>query len=260
MGRDQEWLKNQVTRMNEVMLALARTFASLKNRKVWGYVLAPALFSLVLSLGLAIWGLGWMVQHMLDYPPMTLLIGWGLVWLAYMLAYLGAWLAIFAVAYLLASLLAAIFIMPLLLKHLSSTEYRDLAALGQDSFTAATVNSLLAAFLFVLAWVLTLPLWLIPGFSLLIPLLLMAWLNRKTFAYDALSMHATDSEWASLRQQHKLPMFMLGLIMALLAHVPLVGLLVPALAALAFVHYGLEALRRTRGEAVVSLLAERVAD
>lgn len=244
--------------MNEVMQALGRTVASLKSPRVWGYVLAPALFSLVVSVGLAIWGLGAMVQYMLDYPPMSLLIGWGLIWLAYILAYLGAWLAIFAVAYLLASLLAAVFILPLLLKHLSATEYRDLAVLGQDSFAAATVNSLWAAILFVLAWILTLPLWLIPGFSLLIPLLLMAWLNRKTFAYDALSQHATDSEWAMLRVQHKLPMFMLGLTMALLAHIPFIGLFIPALAALAFVHYGLEALRRLRGEAVVSGQARRL--
>jgi hypothetical protein len=38
--------------------------------------------------------------------------------------------------------------------------------------------------------------------------------------------------------------------MALLAHVPLLGLLAPALAALAFVHYGLESLRRLRQEAL----------
>jgi molybdopterin-biosynthesis enzyme MoeA-like protein len=44
----------------------------------------------------------------------------------------------------------------------------------------------------------------------------------------------------------KAPLFMLGLTMALLAHIPFVGLLVPALAALSFVHYGLEALRRSR--------------
>jgi predicted exporter len=65
-----------------------------------------------------------MVQQMMDYPPMTLLVGWGLVWLAYILAYLGGWMAIFAIAYLAASLLAAIVIMPLMLKHLSDTEYR----------------------------------------------------------------------------------------------------------------------------------------
>ncbi len=104
----------------------------------------------------------------------------------------------------------------------------------------------------------TIPLWLIPGFSLLIPLLLMGWLNRRTFAYDALSMHATEGEWQDIRQRQKAPLFMLGLTMALLAHVPVIGLLVPALAALSFVHYGLEALRRSRGGAVVTIEGERV--
>ena len=243
--------------MNEVMLALARTFGSLKSGKVWLYVLTPALFSLLLTIALAIWALGWVVEQMMAYPPMTLLAGWGLLWLAHILAYLGGWMAIFAIAYLTASLLAAIVIMPLMLKHLAEGEYRDVAAMGKDSFVAAAVNSVLATILFVFAWVTTIPLWLIPGFSLLIPLLLMGWLNRRTFAYDALSLHATAAEWASLRKQHKAPLFMLGLTMALFAHLPLLGLLVPALAALSFVHYGLEALRRSRGGAIVTIEGER---
>jgi CysZ protein len=244
--------------MAEVMLALGRTFANLKDGKVWLYVLAPALFSLLLSIGLAIWALGWVVQQMMDYPPMTLLVGWGLVWLAHILAYLGGWMAIFAIAYLTASLLAAIVILPLLLKHLSETEYRDVARMGKDSFVAAAVNSVLATILFVAAWLVTIPLWLIPGFSLLLPLLLMGWLNRRTFAYDALSLHATSDEWRALRQQHKAPLLMLGLTMALLAHLPFIGLLVPALAALSFVHYGLEALRRSRGGAIVTIEGEHL--
>ncbi len=244
--------------MGDVMLALARTFGSLKSGKVWLYVLTPAIFSLLLSIGLAIWALGWVVQQMMDYPPMTLLVGWGLVWLAHILAYMGGWMAIFASAYLSASLLAAIVILPLMLKHLSQTEYRDVAAMGKDSFVAAAVNSVGASVFFVLAWVLTVPLWLIPGLSLLIPLLLMGWLNRRTFAYDALSMHASESEWQAFRQAHKTPLLMLGLTMALLAHIPVIGLLVPALAALSFVHYGLEALRRSRGGAVVTLEGEIV--
>ena len=240
------------------MLALARTFASLRHGKVWLYVLTPAFVSLLFAVGLAMGVLGWLVQQMMDYPPMTLLVGWGLVWLAHILAYLGGWMAIFALAYLMASLLAAIVILPLMLRHLSQTEYRDVAAMGKDSFIAAALNSMGASLIFVLAWVVTIPLWLIPGFSLLIPLLLMGWLNRRTFAYDALSMHATGAEWQALRRAHKMPLFMLGLTMALLAHVPLVGLLAPALAALSFVHYGLEALRRSRGGALVTIEGERV--
>lgn len=244
--------------MGDVMLALARTFANLKSGKVWLYVLTPALFSLLLTIALAVWGLGWMVEQMMAYPPMTMLVGWGLVWLAHILAYLGGWMAIFAVAYLTASMLAAIVILPLMLKHLSATEYRDVAAMGKDSFVAAAVNSVFAAILFIAGWLITIPLWLIPGFSLLIPLLLMGWLNRRTFAYDALSMHATVGEWEDVRGGQKTPLFMLGLTMALLAHIPLVGLLVPALAALSFVHYGLEALRRSRSGAVVTIEGERV--
>lgn len=244
--------------MADVMLSLARTFGSLRTGKVWLYVLTPALLSLLLAIGLAIWALGWAVEQMMALPPMTLLVAWGLVWLAHILAYLGGWMAIFALAYLMASLLAAIAIMPLMLRHLSQGEYRDVAAMGKDSFVAAAVNSIGASLLFIVAWVVTIPLWLIPGFSLLIPLLLMGWLNRRTFAYDALSMHATDSEWASLRAAQKTPMFMLGLTMALLAHIPLIGLLAPALAALSFVHFGLEALRRSRGEAVVTIEGERI--
>ena len=243
--------------MGDVMLALARTFDSLKSGRVWLYVLSPALLSLLLSLALAVWALGAVVQQMMAYPPMTTLSGWGLAWLAAAMAYLGGWMAIFAIAYLTASLLAAIVIMPLMLKHLAENEYSDVAAMGKDSFVAAAVNSVLASIFFVVAWVATIPLWLIPGFSLVIPLLLMAWLNRRTFAYDALSLHATDTEWASIRKERKAQLFMLGLTMALLAHIPVVGLLVPALAALSFVHYGLEALRRSRGGAIVTIAGER---
>jgi uncharacterized protein involved in cysteine biosynthesis len=149
-------------------------------------------------------------------------------------------------------------IMPLMLKQLSETDYQDVAPMGRDSFVNATVHSVFAAFLFIAGWLLTLPLWLIPGLSLILPLLLMAWLNRRTFAYDALSLHATDSEWQTLTQQHKSPLFMLGLLMALLAHLPIIGLLVPAIAALSFVHYGLESLRRLRGGAIVTVVGERL--
>ena len=244
--------------MGDVVLALMRTLGSLRSGRIWVYVAAPAVVSLVLWIFLALRGLGVMVEWLLGHQPMTLLIGWGIAWLATLLAYMGAWMAIFACAYLTASLLAAIVIMPLLLKHLAETDYRDVAPMGKDSFVAAAVNSVVASILFVIGWLLTLPLWIIPGLSLVLPLLLMAWYNRRTFAYDALSLHATADEWEQLRPQTRGPMFMLGLTMALLAHVPLLGLLGPALAALSFVHYGLEALRRSRGGAVVSIEGERI--
>lgn len=243
--------------MKLCLLALTRALNDLRQGKVWRYMLLPALCSLLLSVALAVWVLGALVEELLSWPPMSQLAAWGLLWLASALAWLGGWMAILALAYLVALLLAAVVVLPLLLKHLAATEYRDLAALGKDSFVAATVNSLGAALLFALLWLLTIPLWLVPGLSLLVPLLLMAWLNRRTFAYDALAVHATDGEWQALSARHGTPFFLLGLLMALLAHVPLLGFMVPALAALVFVHYALESLRRLRGEALPGVVTAR---
>lgn len=244
--------------MPEVIFALLRTLNTLMQGRVWRAVLAPAVFSLVLWLGLAWLGLASLVGWLMDMPPMTLLVAWGAIWVAQLLAYMGAWMLVFALAYLTSSVLAAIFIMPSLIKLLAATDYPDVAAMGADSFVGAVGNSLRATVLFVVGWLLMVPLWLIPGMSLILPVLLMGWYNRRTFAYDALSLHATEAEWRRLYQENKRGLFMLGLVMALLAHVPVLGLFVPTLAALAFVHFGLDVLRRSRGGAVVTIEGEVV--
>ena len=89
-----------------------------------------------------------------------------------------------------------------------------------------------------------------------LPIYWLAWLNRRTFAYDALAAHATRQEWRRLFEQHRGRMLLLGVLLGLLGHVPFVGLLVPAFAALAYVHYGLAALRRERDGAVVVIEGE----
>ncbi|MGE5384352.1 MAG: EI24 domain-containing protein [Betaproteobacteria bacterium] len=246
--------------MANILLALMRSFTSLARPRVWTYILAPAALSLLIWLALAIWGMGTLVGWLEAQPPMTWLIGWGAVWLAHLLAWIGGWMAVFAVTYLTASLLAATLVMPWLLEHIAARDYPDVARMGADSFVAAATNSVVATVLFIFGWLLTLPLWLIPGGALIVPLLLMAWLNRRTFAYDALSLHATPGEWRTLRRGRRKDLFLLGLIMAILAHVPLIGLLVPAFTALAYVHYSLEALRRARGGALITGEARRIED
>ncbi len=240
--------------MSEVMQALFRSLSTLGRGRVWLYLLGPALLALVAWLALAFFWLDGLVATFLQLPPMTWLNAWGAAWLASLFAALGGWLLILAAAYLTSILLAAILILPLLLNHVAATDYPDLARMGKDSLTASTWNSVSAALLFVAGWLLTLPLWLVPGLGLLLPLFWMAWLNRRTFAYDALAVHASDDEWRVLRRQHGTPLFMLGIVLALLAHLPLIGLLAPTLAALAYIHYTLAALRTLRQGAVVTLV------
>jgi CysZ protein len=240
--------------MSDVILALVRSLRTLARGRVWLLLLGPAVVALIAWIALTVFLLDRLMDGFIDLPPLSWLTAWGALWLAKLFAALGGWLLILAAAYVTAMLLAAIFILPLLLNHVAATDYPELARMGQDSVTASTWNSVSAALLFIVGWVVTLPLWLVPGLGLVLPLFWMAWLNRRTFAYDALAVHATDAEWRALRRQHGLPLLILGITLALLAHIPVVGLLAPTLAALAYIHFLLEALRRMRQGAIVTII------
>ncbi|MBL8397981.1 MAG: EI24 domain-containing protein [Candidatus Accumulibacter sp.] len=239
--------------MNALTVALLRSLRTLGRGRVWLLIFAPALAGVLLCIGLAIFLLDELNALLVALPPFTWLAGWGALALAKIAALLGGWLVILSVAFVVALLLAAILVMPLLLEDLARSDYPDLARLGRDSLLASTWHSLSAVGLFLLGWLVTLPLWLVPGLAFFLPLFWMAWLTRRTFAYDALTMHATDEESRQLRRRHALPFWLLGMLIALLTHVPLIGLLTPTLAALAYTHYALEALRQTRQGAVISL-------
>lgn len=242
--------------MHGVTLALQRSIRTLGRGRVWLYLLIPAILALLAMIGLATFLLQHLVAALSGQPPMSWIAAWGAVWLAHLLAVLGGWVVILSATYLLATLLSAIIVLPLLLNHLAATDYPDLARMGEDSVVAGTWNSVWSSVLFVVGWLLTLPLWLIPGLGLVLPFFWMAWLNRRTFTYDALAVHATEAEWRELRRQKASPLLGLGLVLGVLAHVPLIGLLAPSLAALAYVHYCLEALRGLRQGAVVSVVEQ----
>lgn len=239
------------------MLAFQRSLFSLGRGRVWLYILGPALVALLFMVVVSVAMLDHLVSSFIDQPPMSWVADWGAAWLAKAMALLGGWLLIISASYLLAILLTAVLVLPLMLNCLSASEYPDLARMGRDSLLASTWNSVWAAVLFVVGWLVTLPLWLIPGLGLLMPLFWMAWLNRRTFAFDVLAAHATPEEWRALRRARAMPLLMLGLLMAALAHVPFVGMLAPSLAALAYIHFCLEALRRVRQGAVVSIQYDR---
>ena len=232
--------------MAEMLLALQRSLSSLGRGKVWLYILGPALVAVLFMVAVSIALLDYLITSFIEQPPMSWIAEWGAFWLAKALAALGGWLVILSASYLVAMLLTAVLILPLMLTHLSVNDYPDLGKFGKDSVVASTWNSAWAAVLFVVGWAMTLPLWLIPGLGLFLPLFWMAWLNRRTFAYDALAEHATPEEWRELRRQKAMPLLALGFAMAVLTHVPFAGLLAPSLAALVYIHFCLESLRRLR--------------
>jgi hypothetical protein len=235
--------------MAEIIRALRASLSSLGQGRVWLYLLGPGIAAMVFMAGVSAFFLNRLSALFLEQTPMGWLGEWGMDGLSQALALLAAWLVILSASYLVAMLLASVFVLPLMLDYVAAKEYPALARRGKDSFWASAGNSLWALVLFLAGWTLTLPLWFIPGLGAILPFFWMGWLNRRTFARDALSAHADPGEARALLQSRSLPLLALGLLAAAAAHAPMVGLLAPSLAALVYVHFCLEALHRLREEA-----------
>lgn len=129
-------------------------------------------------------------------------------------------------------------------------------------------HSLWVMLALLLLWVITLPLWLLPGFSFVLPVVLLGWATARLFTHDVLAEFASAQEAAELRREHGKSLLVLGMLASLPTVLPAVVwvggafafVFLPAFAALAvwlyvmmflacaavFSHYLLPALKHRR--------------
>jgi 4-amino-4-deoxy-L-arabinose transferase-like glycosyltransferase len=93
-------------------------------------------------------------------------------------------------------------------------------------------------------------LWLFPPVWPLLSLGLLGYLNQRVFRYDALAAHADAGELSRLVRGERWSLLALGVLVALAAHVPLLGFFAPVFGGLAFIHFGLDRLRALRAEPI----------
>jgi CysZ protein len=237
--------------MLEVFAALSKALRDLTRPAVLWHALWPPLAALLLwiAIGFATWAHG--VALMERIMPGLPWAGWE--WVAQWAAVFLLLAAFAALTYITAILLVAVFALPLLINLVAAHDYPDLGRHGEDVFWGSLGNTLGAGAIFLVGSLAMLPLLLIPGALLVLPLLWSAWLNQRAFRFDALAEHATRSEMQLLVREDGRSFYMAGLATAAVAYVPLLNLLAPAFAALVFVHLGLAALRRRRQEGGVIL-------
>lgn len=237
--------------MIEVFAAFSRSLRDLARGEILWQAIWPPLLALLLwaVAGFALWARG--VALMTDVLPQLPWAGWE--WLAH-------WAAIFlllasfaALVYITAIMLVAVFALPRLIALVAARDYPELGRHGENVFWGSLGNTLGAGAIFLLGSLALLPVLLIPGALLVLPLLWGAWLNQRTFRFDALAEHATPTEMERLLRDNRSRFWLAGLGTAATAHIPLANLLAPAFAALVFVHLGLAALRRQRQEGGVEL-------
>ncbi|HEU4460299.1 MAG TPA: EI24 domain-containing protein [Methylibium sp.] len=111
-----------------------------------------------------------------------------------------------------ATLLAvAWLIAPRLTRLVATRRFPALERRGSAGFVDGLARSLGATAVALLALIATLPLWLVPPFTLLLPPLIWGWLNAKVMAFDALAAHATADERRTLLRSHRWPLLLIGI-------------------------------------------------
>ena len=239
--------------MGMILLAGGRAVRSLAQPGVLWHLLWPALLSALVWVVLGALFIGDLAAALEALLPGLPLLGkwfvaggaWAHVAVSGLLQIL-LWLLLLPLIYVSALLLIATVALPLMLERVAARDYAELQRRAGGSQWGSLRTSVLAALSFIALLLLSLPLWLIPGAGLVISVLLSARLNQRCFSYDALMNHADADELLRLPQLCKTDLRLLGIIAGLLAFVPILNFVVPALSGLSFVHYLLEALRRER--------------
>jgi hypothetical protein len=86
-----------------------------------------------------------------------------------------------------------------MLNFVVARDYPELEMKHGGTFMGSVWNGLIAVGVFLIIWIITLPLWLIPFGVLVVPTLLSAYLNQRLFMYDALMDHASREEFEQIK-------------------------------------------------------------
>jgi len=235
--------------MTAVFDALARALRDLFSLRVLWVVVWPLLAALLLwlALGVTFWGTfsGWIAQGLDAIGIQTWLAEIEPVWIANGIQALLHLMLFVPLVMLTALVITALFAMPALIRVVAERDYPELARENGGGLVGSLWNAAIAIVLFVALWLVTLPLWLV-GVGVIVPFVAAAWLNQRLFRYDAIAEHASADEMTALFKQERSGWWGLGLLTGLVQFVPLLNLLGPVFAALAFIHFGLARLNTQR--------------
>ncbi|HEV8645084.1 MAG TPA: EI24 domain-containing protein [Burkholderiales bacterium] len=243
--------------MEAVFRALARAAGSLVHPIILVILLIPMVVAVAVWLGVA-WAYWdtWTsaIQSLVvDHAAYSWTARWDLTGAAGVVAVVVIVMLLTPAIIITALLIAALFAMPVLVSHVARRDYPQLERRRGGTVLGSAWNAFVAIGLFLVLWVVTIPLWLLGPVAAVLPLLLSAYLNQRLFRYDALSEHASREEMQRIFAEARGKLLLLGLITGVLYFIPPFNLIGPVFAALAFVHLCLDELARLRtGEKVVT--------
>lgn len=214
--------------MKSVLKSYGRALLLQFNFKMLLLTLVPSI------LGLVLWGflLYWSLQPMIDFLQQNLVSGrlyrmagelltfFGLLALkAFLVPLIAMWLLL-PVMLLTALIFVSVVAMPLMNRSISRKYFPTLEKRRSAGWWRSAGFALLSLVIFLLLWLLSLPLSLLIPLGLIVQPVLIGWLTYRVMAYDALAGHATVTERQAIMQAQRWQLWVVGIITGLLSTLP----------------------------------------
>jgi len=105
----------------------------------------------------------------------------------------------------------AILMTPAIVNLVGKRRFPELERRNGASFLHSAVWSFVSMVLALVAFVVTLPLWLIPPLILVLPPLIWGWLTYRVMTFDALADHASGDERRRIFREHRMWLLLMGI-------------------------------------------------
>lgn len=237
--------------MNGVGASLLFAFANAIHPRMLWLMLWPVLIAMVAwgSLAVVFWGQAalWvadLIRQWVEYA--SVILPWEASDVALFAAKALILLLLVPLIQLTALLILGVFGMPGMVDHVAQRGFAQLERRGGGGFAGSVWNGFVAIAGLVLLGLASLPLWLIPPLWPVLPVAILGWVNQRVLRYDAIAEHADVGEMKKIFSERRGALYALGVGLALVAYVPIVGFFAPVLVGLAFIHYLLARLARLR--------------
>ncbi|MEZ0390674.1 MAG: EI24 domain-containing protein [Pseudobdellovibrionaceae bacterium] len=141
--------------------------------------------------------------------------------------------------------ITSVVVMPIVLSYMQRY-YPGLERRGKGILRASIRNLIKSSLIYIVLWVVSLPFWMIPGFSVALPLLLNGYLNYRLFVFDILAEYSTPREIQVIMNRKRVDFLLLGVLTSALFLIPPLFLILPIFSALCFARYTLLELQDLR--------------
>ncbi|GGC22840.1 EI24 domain-containing protein [Pseudoduganella buxea] len=206
------------------MRAVANAYGRAVLSQLHGRMLILSAVPLLLSL--LLWGvvlyfglqplMDWLHASFVDYDIFRSTSSWldsiGLGFLKSLVVPFFALLLLLPLMILTALLFMNVAAMPVIVRHVSSRHYPKLEMKRGGSLLGGLGAAVSSFMVFIVIWLATLPLYILPPLAMVSSACLWGWLTSRVMSYDALADHASVEERHTIQRERRWELLVIGLV------------------------------------------------